>query len=80
MTIDEAQLRANLTAEFDAENTASDLKFSEQSLVALGLLPAGSSLRDLILDFQGSSVAGYYSPDKNELFVVSRSGGLGPAE
>jgi hypothetical protein len=25
-------------------------------------------------------VAGYYSPDKNELFVVSRSGGLGPAE
>ena len=80
VTIDEAQLRVNLTAEFDAENTASDLKFSEESLIALGLLPAGSSLRDLILDFQGSSVAGYYSPDKNELFVVSRSGGLGPAE
>ena len=80
VTIDEAQLRANLTAEFDAENTASDLRFSEESLIALGLLPVGSSLRDLILDFQGSSVAGYYSPDKNELFVVSRSGGLGPAE
>lgn len=80
VTIDEAQLRTNLTAEFDSENTATDLKFSEETLIALGLLPAGSSLRDLTLDFQGSNVAGYYSPDKDELFVVSRSGGLGPAE
>jgi hypothetical protein len=37
-------------------------------------------LRDLTLDLQGNNVAGYYSPDKDELFVVSRSGGLGPAE
>jgi hypothetical protein len=80
VTIDEAQLLKNLTAEFDAETTASDLKFSENVLITLGLLPAGSSLRDLTLDFQGSQVAGYYSPDKNQLFVVSRSGGLGPAE
>jgi len=80
VTIDEAQLRANLVAEFDRQNNAADLSFSEQSRIALGLLPAGASLRDLTLDFQGSSVAGYYSPDENELFVVSRSGGLGPAE
>ena len=80
VTIDEAQLRKNLTAEFDAETTASDLKFSENVLITLGLLPAGSSLRELTLDLQGSQVAGYYSPDKNQLFVVSRSGGLGPAE
>jgi hypothetical protein len=80
VTIDEAQLRTNLEAEFDKENSADDLKFSEQSLMVLGLLPAGSSLRALILDFQGSQVAGYYSPDKKELFVVSRSGKLGPAE
>ena len=80
VTLDEAQLLKNLTAEFDAENSAKDLEFSQDTLIALGLLPAGSSLRDLTLDFQGSQVAGYYSPDKNELFVVSRSGGLGPAE
>jgi hypothetical protein len=80
VTIDETQLVANLTAEFDTENTAADLKFTEETLIALGLLPPGSSLRDLTLDFQGSNVAGYYSPDKDELFVVSRSGGLGPAE
>src|SRR6185295_7511963 len=80
VTLDEAQLLKNLTAEFDAENSAKDLAFSQDTLIALGLLPSGSSLRDLTLDFQGSQVAGYYSPDKNELFVVSRSGGLGPAE
>src|SRR6266550_4153826 len=80
VTIDETQLRKNLEAEFDTENSAGDLKFSEETLIALGLLPAGSSLRALTLDFQGSSVAGYYSPDKKQLFVVSRSGNLGPAE
>ena len=80
VTIDTAQLRTNLEAEYDKENNAADLKFSEQSLILLGLLPPGSSLRAMTLDFQAGSIAGYYSPDAKELFVVSRSGGLGPAE
>ena len=80
VTIDEDKLRANLTSEFDKENTAADLKFSEETLILLGLLPEGTSLREITLDFQGSQVAGYYSPDRKELFVVSRTGGLGPAE
>src|SRR2546423_6020723 len=72
VTIDETQLRKNLEAEFDKENSAGDLKFSEETLIALGLLPAGSSLRNLTLDLQAGQVAGYYSPDQNQLFVVSR--------
>jgi len=80
VTIDEEQLRKNLAAEFDAENNAADLEFSEQTLIALGLLPKGASLRDITLDFQAGQVAGYYSPDKKELYVVSRSGGVGAAE
>jgi hypothetical protein len=80
VTIDAEQLRKNLEAEFDAENGAADLRFSEQTLIALGLLPKGSSLRDITLDFQAGQVAGYYSPDKKELYVVSRSGGVGAAE
>ena len=80
VTIDETQLRTNLEAEFDVENAADDLRFSEQTLITLGLLPAGSSRRQLTLDFQAGQVAGYYSPERNELFVVSRSGALGPAE
>ena len=80
VTIDEAQLITNLTAEFDSEYKPNDLHFTEDALIALGLLSPGSSLRDLTLDLQGSNVAGYYSPDKDQLFVVSRSGALGPAE
>lgn len=80
VTIDETQLRKNLEAEFDRENSADDLKFSDDTLLALGLLPAGSSLRKLTLDLQAGQVAGYYSPDQNQLFVVSRSGRLGPVE
>ena len=80
VTIDEAQLVANFTAEFDRTRTAQQVKDAEDLLIALGLLPKGSSLRALTLDFQAGQVAGYYDPEKNELFVVSRSGGVGPAK
>ena len=75
--IDEAQLRTNLAAEFDAALTPRQLANSQDMLIALGLLPAGSSLRKLTLDFQTGQVAGYYSPDKDQLFVVQRGEGVG---
>ena len=75
--IDEAQLRANLTADFDAQNPAAAIVTSERTLKALGLLDPGASLRAAYLDLQAGQVAGYYSPERNELFVVSRSGGIG---
>src|SRR5687767_4432977 len=80
VTIDEAQLRTNFEAEFDRAQTPAQLKDSEDMLITLGLLPPGASLRALTLDFQAGQVAGYYSPEDDELFVVSRSGGIGPAE
>jgi hypothetical protein len=80
VTIDEATLRRNLEAEFDAEWTPKELAVAEDMLIGLGLLPPGSSLRQLTLDLQAGQVAGYYSPDKNQLFVVSRSGRLGATE
>jgi hypothetical protein len=80
VSIDENQLRTNLTADFDRENTAAELQLGEEELITLGLLPAGTSLRKVLLDFQAGQVAGYYSPEKDELFVVSRSGGVGPTE
>jgi hypothetical protein len=80
VTIDEAQLRKNLEAEFDATYTLGQLKDTEDLLISLGLLPGGSSLRTLTLDLQAGQVAGYYSPEKNELFVVNRTGTLGPVD
>src|SRR5258706_5358029 len=80
VTIDAAQVRTNLETEFDKENTVDALRFSEETLITLGLLPPGSSLRKLTLDFEAGQVAGYYSPDRKQLFVVSRAVALGPAE
>ncbi len=74
VTIDPAQLAVNLEAEFDAEYPADELADTEDMLIALGLLPPGSSIRQLTLDLQEGQVAGYYSPDKDQLFVVRRSG------
>ena len=80
VTIDVAQLTTNLAAEFDADMTRTDLRNANDELGTLGLIPKGSSLRDLTLALESGQVAGYYSPDKKQLFVVSRSGGLGGAE
>ena len=80
VTIDVAQLTTNLAAEFDADTTPIDLRNANDELGTLGLIPKGSSLRDLTLALESGQVAGYYSPDKKQLFVVSRSGGLGGAE
>ena len=74
VTIDEAQLVENLEAEFDAEYSVEELAFSEDSLTTLGLLPKGSSLKQLTLALQAGQVAGYYSPERDQLFVVRRSG------
>lgn len=81
LTIDETQLLENLEAEIDAEQSPEELALSEDLLGTLGLIPEGSSLRQATLDLLGGQVAGYYSPDKDELFVVSRTGQMvGPVE
>jgi hypothetical protein len=80
VTIDETQLRKNLEAEFDGTYTPARLKDTEDLLATLGLIPKGSSLRTLTLDLQAGQVAGYYSPEKDELFVVNRTGSIGPVD
>jgi hypothetical protein len=80
VVIDEATLRKNLAADFDRENPPDQVAASERTLKALGLLEPDASLRDLILDLQGGQVIGYYSPEQDELFVVSRAGGIGATQ
>jgi len=80
VVIDAAQLAKNLEMEFDQGHDPGALQDAEDLLIALGLLPAGSSLRTLTLDFQAGQVAGYYSPEQDELFVVSRTAAVGPAD
>jgi hypothetical protein len=78
--IDPATLQANITAEFDKSNPAGQIRITERVYQALGLFPTNASLRDVYLALQGSQVIGYYDPTVDELFIVSRSGSLGPTE
>ena len=78
--IDQAQLTKNLTEDFDRTNPPSAVENSQRVLIALGLLKPSDSLRTLVLDLQSGQVIGYYSPEQNELFVVSRAGGIGPTQ
>ncbi len=78
--IDAEQLRRNFEAEFDTSNPEAQILIAERMYKALGLLPEAGSLRDIYLDLQTSQVIGYYDPSVDELFIVSRSGSLGPLE
>jgi hypothetical protein len=78
--LDEAQLKKNMTAQFDKDTPPAVVAATEKLYQLLGLIPAGSSLRDLYVQLLGSQVAGYYDPDTKELYVVSSTGGLGPTE
>ena len=78
--IDETQLKDNLQADFDRQNPAAAIEIGQRTLIALGFLPRGSSLRAAVLALQSGQVAGYYSPTEKQLFVVSRSGAIGPTQ
>ncbi|HEY2916307.1 MAG TPA: hypothetical protein VGI98_03735 [Candidatus Limnocylindrales bacterium] len=78
--LDADQLRANLTATFDKDNPPAAVRETEALYRVLGLLPLDVSLRTAELDLLAGQVAGYYSPDQKQLFVVSRSGGIGPSQ
>lgn len=80
VVIDKATLRQNLEADFDQSNQPGAVEASERLLKALGLLPADLKLRDEVINLQAGQVVGYYSPKRDELFVVSTAGGIGPTQ
>ena len=78
--LDEAGLQRNIAASFAKDNPAAIVAANQRLLELMGLLPPGSSLADLYLKLLGSQVAGYYDPDTRQLYVVSKSGAVGPTE
>lgn len=78
--LDDATLKSNVAASFEKDNPPKLVAASERVYQLLGLLPNGASLKDLYLRLLGSQVAGYYDSKTKDLYVVSRSGGLGPLE
>jgi predicted small lipoprotein YifL len=78
--LDEAALSAYVKEQFRKDNPEALVKANERMLKVLGLLPADASLEDLYISLLSGVVAGLYNPRDKTLYVVSRSGGLGPTE
>jgi hypothetical protein len=78
--LDEAQLRVRIEAQFRAENPPAEIAASQATLVAMALLPPGTSLADLYVNLLGSQVAGYYDPAAKQIYVVARTGQIGAIE
>jgi hypothetical protein len=79
-TIDEEALKAYTAKSFDEDNPPEYVAASELLYKALGLMPKDQSLKQLYLELLGSQVAGFYDPDKKQLFVVSRTGTVNGAD
>ena len=78
--VTEAQAVDLLKAQFQSENPPATLAAQQALYERLGLLPADSSLQDMELELLGSEVLGFYVPKDKKLYVVARSGGVGPVE
>ena len=78
--LDEAALGAYVKEQFRTDNPEELVDANERMLKVLGLLPADASLEDLYISLLSGVVAGLYNPKDKTLYVVSRSGGLGPSE
>ncbi len=78
--IDEAELRRLLQRDFETSGTSGDLAEVEALYRGLGAMTGDRSLEDLYLEALGSQVLGFYRDDDRTLYIVRRSGGLGPVE
>jgi hypothetical protein len=78
--LDQAQVRVRLEAQFRAENPPAEIAASQATLIAMGLLPPGTSLENLYVNLLGSQVAGYYDPATKQIYVVARAGRIGAVE
>ncbi|HET9521759.1 MAG TPA: hypothetical protein VFO73_11980, partial [Candidatus Limnocylindrales bacterium] len=78
--LDDAGIKKLTQDSFKEDNPPELIAANERMLKMMGLLAPDASLTDLYIDLLGSQVAGLYSPDDKQLYVVSKSGALGPAE
>jgi hypothetical protein len=64
------QAREEALADFDAQYPAAQRRRDEKLYSSLGLLPAGTDMRELASDVFGEQVAGYYDPRNGRLRIV----------
>jgi hypothetical protein len=74
------QMGELLTKRLAAESPPASVAAYERLYHALGVLPKGDKLTDVYGDLLESQVGGLYVPSDKKLYVVSKSGGVGPLE
>jgi hypothetical protein len=78
--LDEAGLREFVTQSFNRDNPEELVQGYERLYKELQLMPEGESLEDLYIDLLSSQVAGLYDDETKKMYVVSRTGEIGPTE
>jgi len=64
----------------DSEEDLNEIDATQELLILLDLLDEGQNLRDIMVEAYTQDVLGFYDADKDELYVVSETGDLGPLD
>jgi len=75
-----AQLKQQLTEQFDKDAPPAYVAGTERLYKALGLIPADASLKTETLDLLGGGVVAFYDHDQGKLYVTSKTGNAGGPE
>jgi hypothetical protein len=75
--LDEQGIRDWMTHAFETEIDHEAMAATSRLLEHLGLLPPGSSLEQLELDLESGQVVGFYDTASKQLYLLSKSGGVG---
>jgi hypothetical protein len=78
--LDEAGLRQFITTSFNEDNPEELVEGFERLYKALLLMPGDETLEDLYIDLLTSQVAGLYDDETKRMYVISRTGDIGPTE
>ena len=78
--LDEAGLREFVTSSFNEDNPEELVTGFERLYKELLLMPEDESLEDLYIELLTSQVAGLYDDETKRMYVISRTGDIGPTE
>ena len=74
------EIRERLIERIDDEYSAAEIAAEELALKRLGLLPAGTDYKQLVLDVMTDQIAGFYDPAERHLYIAGwQQGGFGAA-
>jgi hypothetical protein len=78
--VSQEELTEVIRTSFDKDYPPEEVAADEALYHALGLLPKDQKLADVYVELLESQVAGLYDPISEEMYVLSKQGGVGPVE